>query len=56
MTGRLLVREEDIAERVRALRRVAVLGIKTEAQAGQPAIEVPRYLEQAGVEVAPVPV
>jgi len=36
--------------------RVAVLGIKTEAQAGQPAFEVPRYLQQAGVEVIPVPI
>jgi len=56
MTGRLLIREQEIAERVQALRRVAVLGIKTEAQAGQPAIEVPRYLEHAGIEVVPVPV
>jgi predicted CoA-binding protein len=39
-----------------AARRVAVLGIKTEAQAGQPAIEVPRYLAAQGYEVVPVPV
>jgi predicted CoA-binding protein len=37
-------------------RRVAVLGIKTEAQAGQPAYDVPRYLDGAGLEVIPVPV
>jgi uncharacterized protein len=37
-------------------RRVAVLGIKTEAQAGQPAIEVPRYLAAQGYDVVPVPV
>ena len=37
-------------------RRVAVLGIKTEAQAGQPAIEVPRYLAAQGYDVIPVPV
>lgn len=37
-------------------RRVAVLGIKTEAQAGQPSIEVPRYLAQQGYDVVPVPV
>jgi predicted CoA-binding protein len=36
--------------------RVAVLGIKTEAQAGQPAYDVPRYLDAAGIEVIPVPV
>lgn len=37
-------------------KRIAVLGIKTEAQAEQPAFEVPRYLQQAGFEVIPVPV
>jgi uncharacterized protein len=35
---------------------VAVLGIKTEAQSGQPAFYVPRYLVSAGFEVIPVPV
>lgn len=39
-----------------ATRRVAVLGIKTEAQAGQPAYYVPAYLAAAGVEIVPVPV
>ncbi|MFN7699680.1 MAG: CoA-binding protein [Deltaproteobacteria bacterium] len=37
-------------------RRVAVLGIKTEKQALQPAFYVPEYLARAGVEVVPVPV
>jgi predicted CoA-binding protein len=37
--------------------RVAVLGIKTEAQAGQPAYDVPLYLSTVGgLEVVPVPV
>jgi predicted CoA-binding protein len=35
---------------------VAVLGIKTEAQATQPAFYVPRYLQTAGFQVIPVPV
>ncbi|MDE0853203.1 MAG: CoA-binding protein [Nevskia sp.] len=39
-----------------ATRRIAVLGIKTEAQAGQPAFYVPRYLLAAGLDVVPVPV
>jgi predicted CoA-binding protein len=38
------------------LHRIAVLGIKTEAQAGQPAYDVPRYLDGAGFEIIPVPV
>ncbi len=37
-------------------RRVAVLGIKTEEQAYQPAFYVPQYLASAGFEVIPVPV
>ena len=38
-----------------SLRRVAVLGIKTIAQATQPAYYVPAYLVAAGVDVVPVP-
>ena len=35
---------------------IAVLGIKTEAQAGQPAFYVPQYLQRAGFQIVPVPV
>ncbi|MGH8619839.1 MAG: CoA-binding protein [Burkholderiales bacterium] len=35
---------------------IAVLGIKTEAQADQAAYYVPHYLQSAGLEVIPVPV
>ena len=35
---------------------IAVLGIKTEAQAGQPAFYVPQYLHRAGFQLVPVPV
>lgn len=49
--------DESLAQRlVKTVRRVAVLGIKTEAQAGQPAYDVPAYLQRAGIEVVPVPV
>ncbi|MDB4938080.1 MAG: CoA-binding protein [Labilithrix sp.] len=37
-------------------RRIAVLGIKTEAQADQPAFYVPKYCVDAGFDVVPVPV
>ncbi len=37
-------------------RTIAVLGIKTEAQTGQPAYYVPQYLQSAGYDVIPVPV
>jgi predicted CoA-binding protein len=35
---------------------IAVLGIKTEAQSGQPAFYVASYLHSAGFDVIPVPV
>jgi predicted CoA-binding protein len=37
-------------------RTIAVLGIKTEAQANQPAFYVPRYMHSAGFKIIPVPV
>src|ERR1044071_6891318 len=37
-------------------RTIAVLGIKTEAQANQPAFYVPKYLQTAGFQIIPVPV
>jgi len=45
-----------IEKLLRDTRRIAVLGIKTEAQADQAAYYVPQYLVNAGVEVVPVPV
>jgi predicted CoA-binding protein len=57
MSSRFLVEdEEEVAALVRAARRVAVLGIKTEEQADQPAFYVAQYLVEAGLDVVPVPV
>jgi uncharacterized protein len=47
---------EDIRELILQSRRIAALGIKTEAQADQPAFYVPKYLAAAGFELIPVPV
>jgi uncharacterized protein len=52
----LLTEPADYAELLRGLKRVAVLGIKTEAQSGEPAFYVAEYLARAGIEVVPVPV
>ncbi len=52
----ILTDDARIRDLLRSTRRVAVLGIKTEAQAGQPAFDVPKFLADAGVEVVPVPV
>jgi uncharacterized protein len=45
-----------IRELLLETRTIAVLGIKTEEQSGQPAFYVPRYLDEAGFDVIPVPV
>jgi uncharacterized protein len=52
----LVTSHEQIVELLRGTRRIAVLGMKTEAQAGQPAFYVPEYLNNAGLEIVPVPV
>ena len=45
-----------IARILRETRRIAVLGMKTEAQRGAPAFYVPEYMLRAGYEIVPVPV
>ena len=52
----LLETNEQLRKLLATTRRVAVLGIKTEAQADQAAFYVPQFLARAGVEVIPVPV
>jgi predicted CoA-binding protein len=52
----ILEKQEDIYEMLRQTQRIAVLGIKTEAQQSQPAFYVPAYLARMGFEVVPVPV
>ena len=47
----LLERTDDIRELIAAVRRIAVLGIKTEQQSSQPAFYVPQYLHRAGFDV-----
>ncbi|NKF24681.1 CoA-binding protein [Solimonas marina] len=48
--------DADINAILAQTRRIAVLGIKTEAQATQPAFYVPKYLVDSGYDVVPVPV
>jgi predicted CoA-binding protein len=52
----LLVSSTDLRELILHTKRIAVLGIKTEAQSGQPAFYVPAYLAAVGFDVIPVPV
>jgi uncharacterized protein len=52
----LIEEEGPLLELLRSLKRVAVLGIKTDKAAGQPAYYVPQALQQMGLEIVPVPV
>lgn len=52
----ILEDDEQLRALLRSTRRIAVLGIKTEAQPNQPAYYVPHFLAAEGLEVIPVPV
>ena len=47
---------DDLRRLLTITRTIAVLGIKTEEQSGQAAYYVPKYLQDAGYEIVPVPV
>jgi len=46
----------QIRELLSQTKTIAVLGIKTEGQADQPAFYVPKYMQSAGFKIIPVPV
>lgn len=52
----ILTRPYEIRDLLNATKTIAVLGIKTETQASQPAFYVPSYLKRAGFQIVPVPV
>jgi predicted CoA-binding protein len=52
----LLTTTEQIRDLINHTKRIAVLGIKTEAQSDQPSVYVPLYMQRAGFEIVPVPV
>ena len=52
----LLTTTEQIRDLINRTHRIAVLGIKTEAQSDQPSVYVPLYMQRAGFEIVPVPV
>jgi predicted CoA-binding protein len=56
MAGRIITEARELSRIAREAKRVAVLGIKTEKQAGQAAFYVPEYLKYAGIQIIPVPV
>ncbi len=52
----LLTTTEQVRELITSTKRIAVLGIKTDAQADQPSVYVPQYMQRAGFAIIPVPV
>jgi uncharacterized protein len=52
----LLTSTDQISGLIKQTKRIAVLGIKTDAQADQPSVYVPLYMQRAGYEIVPVPV
>lgn len=54
--GRHLSSSAEIAAFLKTVKRVAVLGIRSEASAGAPAHYVPAYLAGAGLDVIPAPI
>ena len=54
--SRILTSDDDIRTLLEETKRIAVLGIKPESHAAQPAYYVSKYMQDAGFEIVPVPV
>ena len=52
--GGIVENEERLAEIVREMTTVAVVGMKGDDRAGEPAVDIPRRLQELGVRVIPV--
>ncbi len=52
--GGIVEDEERLAEIVRGLTTVAVVGMKGDEREGEPAVDIPRHLQSLGVRVLPV--
>jgi predicted CoA-binding protein len=52
----ILETDAQISELIRNTKTIAVLGIKTAEQGGQPAFYVPKYMQDKGYKIIPVPV
>ena len=56
MNPNILTSDDDIREILQQAKTIAVLGIKPETHAGQPAHYVAKYMADRGYDVIPVPV
>ena len=55
MNKNILTTDAQIKELLERTKTIAVLGIKPESHADQPAFYVPKYLADAGYDIIPVP-
>lgn len=56
MNPNILTTDGEIRDLLAATKTIAVLGIKPESHASQPAFYVPKYMADHGYEIIPVPV
>jgi predicted CoA-binding protein len=56
LSKNILSSTDQIRELLQNTKTIAVLGIKPESHAGQPAFYVPEYMKRAGYDIIPVPV
>ena len=54
MSGRIVADETELAEIVRSMKTVAVVGMKGEDQGDEPAHEIPQRLQSLGWRIIPV--
>ncbi len=52
----ILTTDDQVRELLSETQRIAVLGIKPESHATQPAFYVPKYMAENGYEIVPIPV
>src|SRR5678815_1979535 len=52
----ILTSIDEISSLIRETRTIAVLGIKPESRSTQPAFYVPKYMQDKGYRIIPVPV
>ncbi|MBK9215378.1 MAG: CoA-binding protein [Chloracidobacterium sp.] len=56
MHEKILRTDDEIRQLLSEVKTIAVLGIKPETHAGQPAFYVPKYMADNGYDIIPVPV
>lgn len=56
LTNRILTSDDQIGSLLNETKKIAVLGIKPESHSDQPAFYVPKYMQDAGYKIVPVPV